>query len=629
MLALYVLLPVLCIAAAGGQARSGGERIVYGVALYQSILFAVGMVLGLTHALTPSNYSLATGCAVVALAVPAWRHRPSCHPDLRPLLTRRGAFISAIALGILGTAGIQVARDAAWGTGHGDGLWYHLPRMIAWSRQAGFEAWYTPTWSQVGLPVGADVVLGAKVFLGLGWAGVTWVTAVLTLGGAACVYVAALDLGLGRTRALLAAILFVSFPAIGRRIGAVNSDIAAAFPVMAAYVVLVRGEGHGRTGAFLFLNALGVACRPTVAPLAVIVAILAVWRAPRKPRLDGLAVAGALAGTAAVAASYWPVYAAFRDPLGGSFGRAHTPADAGMALRAVVVSAAQWAMEPIGYLPGEWLQGHGRALAWRVLQFLGAPFPGGPYAASQGMATWTAYRVPDVGRSGLVPLLGLPLLAVLVPARARRIALPALAFAFVLVSGMVYLQPWSSRFTVIVLAGYALLWASPAVFARRKWLLPVIVALNVAVGLLATARATAAAAGTRSRGEFPAWCIDADQRAQLARELAGAPLLLVSEGNICDALLAGPDLAFEVRYVACPSDGGWERILEAAGRASSRLAVNHRGQESFVPGPVWTSPRVEACPETSKARLDEALAATGWRLWKAGEVSDLWEIPGR
>jgi hypothetical protein len=271
------------------------------------------------------------------------------------------------------------------------------------------------------------------------------------------------------------------------------------------------------------------------------------------------------------------------------------------------------------------MQTWGREVAWSVLVALGAPFPGGPYAASQGMIAWTSYRIPDVARSGLVPLLGLPIVAAFLPACARRVGLPAWILGFVLVSGMVYLQPWSARFTVIVLAGFALLWAAPNAMARRRRILPAIVAVNVSAALVLTARSFTSAAEARGRVEPPARCIADADRTRLQNALAGAPLLVLSDGNVCDALLAGPHLAFPMRYVTCPAGGDWVATFREAGLGSRFLAVNHLGRTEFVPGPTWSRPGTHACSRIPLVRIEESLSSAGWERIRREPAADLWE----
>ena len=114
------------------------------------------------------------------------------------LATRRGLAALALASGVALLLGIQLAADAWQGTRQIDGLWYHIPRTVTWMQQGHLGAFPTPVWQQVGLPVGANLVLGGNILLGLGWAGAAWVNALLTAGAIACVYLVGRDLGLGR-----------------------------------------------------------------------------------------------------------------------------------------------------------------------------------------------------------------------------------------------------------------------------------------------------------------------------------------------------------------------------------------------------------------------------------------------
>jgi hypothetical protein len=191
-LLLYISFPLLCILAMPQSSRPGdfAERMVFGIALYEVLLLAIGLPLGLTGYLVPRNYAMLSCCAAIPLAVLSWRNgiRFSLTPLRRWLGTRGGkaALLLAVLLGCTFT--LEVGFDALFGTMHYDGLWYHIPRVIFWQQQGSFDAWPTPMWGHVGLPVAADVILGQNILLGNGWRGVGFVTCLLSVGAIACVY---------------------------------------------------------------------------------------------------------------------------------------------------------------------------------------------------------------------------------------------------------------------------------------------------------------------------------------------------------------------------------------------------------------------------------------------------------
>jgi hypothetical protein len=160
---LYLILPLTCILAVAPGQKPGAtaERFVYGVALYQGLLLAVGLLLGLTGQLrTPVYVAVMAGAACV-LAMRGVRHGAALplRPTLRWLRTGRGAAALLLFGLALGACALELGFDLRYGTRHGDGLWYHIPRVMFWIQQGHFDAWATPVTASIGLPVGADLVL--------------------------------------------------------------------------------------------------------------------------------------------------------------------------------------------------------------------------------------------------------------------------------------------------------------------------------------------------------------------------------------------------------------------------------------------------------------------------------------
>ena len=636
MLLLYVALPILCVSAVPPRPGPGtaAMRVVYGIAAWQTLVLVLGIALGLGGRLTTGPYAFATGAVVALLAVPAWRNRPRVTGLRRRrwLRTRRGLAAAVLSLGVMVALGAQLAGDVSHGTRQGDGLWYHIPRILFWTQQGSFEPWLTPTWQQLGLPVGADVVLGVPVFLGLGWAGTAYVTALLTVGASACVYLAALDLGLSRWNSVMATLLFATFPAVGARVGAANSDIAAAFPVLAGYVALVRSRDASRAlAAFLLLNAVGIACKPTVAPLAMIVAAAALWR--HRARLVGQTnllwpAAGVMAGVAVTASSYWPIYLAFHDLLGGPHGRALAATDASSALRAVAANATQWLLEPLAYVPEGW-RGSLPAIIARLYRALGVE-SGPPLVKMADLSLWQPLPLPDFARTGLVALAALPWVAVGLSPSARRSALPLWLLGFVGVSGLTYVQPWGGRFGVVLLAGYALLWAASRRFSSRRgrWALVCVAGGNV-LALLGVVVLMAWFDATRHAK--PGGAYDFTTRAmreEIAHALDGRPLWVATQGSL-DALIPGPEVAFPFRYFVCPADGDWARALERSGTEAPVLALVHGGRDQIRVGPDWPRPGSHACATVRVDEVRSALDRSGWRPWMANHLVDVWAFAPR
>jgi hypothetical protein len=634
---LYLCFPLACILAIPSGSRPGSlaERFVFGIALYEFLLLLFGLMLGLTGHLTVPAYLALVGAASSLLALQAYRNGLKFRVKsalrgirfLRYIHTWRGAATALLMLLATTSFVVQLTFDFLYGTRHGDGLWYHIPRVMFWTQQGNFAAWTTPVAASIGLPVGADLILLHKMLLGLGWGGSALVTCFLSLGSIFCVYLAALNLGLRRWHATLSAILFASFPAIGLRIWSVNSDIAAAFPVFASYLALhrIRNPKLG-LAIFLLLNAMAIACKPTVAPPAVILACVTLWQCRHKLtvlRRELLPYAAAVFGAVLAISSYWPVYLAFSDFLGGDYSRAHRSSDLSGYLNAVAMHTGYWSLEPLGYLTR--FKEHWEVeLVRSVYNALGAQFETLP-------DMWKPYPGQDTGYTGLASVLALPLLLAGFSVRARIAATLVFLLGYLPLSGMINPQPYFSRYNVILLAGFALLWGGTGLFRRgkRRWFLIGIVALN-SCALLGAVSINAYLHATKwSRdGGLYHYISDGD-RDKIAASLEGRPLLIVTESSTnlssMDALLTGPQIAFPIKYLVCPDDGDWVKNLSSYAGGPNWLALVHNGRNSIIPGPDFERPGVHACSEVPIGLVQEALRSAGWTRYRNGKYVDFWK----
>ena len=603
--------------------------MVLGIALYEFLLLVMGLTLGLTHHLTSQWYAILTWCTAIPLALLSGRNR--IHLDFKPLLrwlrTRRGAAAFLLAALMACLFALQIGFDALYGTVHIDGLWYHIPRIIFWIQQHSFDPWSTPVWAHIGHPVGADLILGQKILLGLGWRGIGLVTALLTVGSVACVYLVALDLGLRKWHAVMAAILFSSFPAIGLRVWSVNSDIAAAFPVLASYVMLHRVR-EIKLGLSLFavLNGVAVACKLTIAPHALLIDSIALWQCRHKImklRSFALPCAAVVLAAAIAVSSHWPVYAAFSDFLAGDGGRGHKTASVREFTHAVAMNAGHWVLEPLGYLtPIPSMENRVKDIARISYNYLGEHLGTLP-------EDWKPWPAQDVSHSGLAAVIFLPLLLFGLPSRARMPATLFFLAGFVSLSGLLHFNPYTGRFFILLLAGYALLWGGANLFSRGygRWALTGIAALNICalVGVVALRSYVDINIKAKPGGAYH--YIDEQDRTVIAGTLAGRPLHVIT-GDSLDALLAGPAISYPLNYVICPTDGNWEQELRRASGSSNWLAVVHGGQNSVHTGPAeWHRPGSHTCPEVSMQVMEEALTQAGWLLYRRNHLVDLWKTP--
>jgi len=626
---LYLAFPVLCISAVPLPSKrchgSTAERVVYGIAAYEFLLLVFGLVLGQAHRLTTTNYLILTLSAALILGLYSrGKGFPSgIRGSIGFLKTRRGGAAIALASVMAITYAVELGGDGLYGTKQYDGLSYHIPRVIFWVQKGNFDAWPTPFWPQIGLPVGADIILGQKILLGGGWFGTGYVTFILTVGAVACVYIAALELGFSRWNAVMSAILFGSFPAIGMRIWSMNSDIAATFPVLASYVALrrVRRRDIG-IALFVVLSGMAVACKQTVIFQVMLLGCVALWQRSR-PLLSAeslrmLPVAAALS-LSLVVLSFLPVYNAFGNIDGGVSGRSHKVASLSEFNHAVALNACHWLLEPLGYLaPVPGLEDWVKDVATRGYRMFGAQVDALP-------EEWKPWPSQDCGRSGLVPLMFLPILLFLLPAKARAPSALLFVLGFVPLSGILRFQPWNSRYTIAVLAGYALIWGGAGFFRHglKRWLLAGITAINLLAlfGVVLMRYHVDMTVKAQPGGLY--YFLSDQDREKISRSLNGRPLQVITDGSM-DSLLVGPEISLKLEYVLFPAGSDLSRELKKRGETSNWVAIVHDDDSPLLSEPTWLKPEGYR-HDIPFAELESCLRNSGWRRFKQNRNLDLWE----
>ena len=628
-LILYLIFPFCCILAIRpSQARCRGsvaERVVYGIALYEFLLLSIGLCLGSTGLLVKTSYTVVTFSMTIFLGVRSWRNGFSV--DVTALFqcakTKRGLATLLMVFLIAMVYVTQLGIDAFFGTKHIDGLWYHIPRIIFWLQQGNFDAWPTPVWSQIGLPLGADIVLGQKILLGSGWLGIGYVTFVLTVGAIASVYVVALDIGFSRWNAALSALLFSSFPVIGLRIWSVNSDITAAFPVLASYVVLhrVRNPNIG-IAVFIVLNGVALACKQTVIFHAALLACVAFWQCRQKlVKIESyyLVIVACILSASIVTFSFLPVYRAFGDLDGGPGGRGHKVTSVTEFNHSVAMSSSHWLLEPLGYLtPLPEYENRVKGVAKSVYNSVGANFDVLP-------EMWKPWPAQDIGRSGLVSVLFLPLLLFGLPPKARIASAALFLLGFIPLSGILHPSPYFARYTIVLLAGFALLWGGTKYFqhGNKRWLLIGVVALNIFSLSGVVLMRFYVDKTVKSRPGGPYYYLSDEDRSIIARSLQGRPLQVITSDSL-DAFLPGPDISFKLKYIIAPDDGDWGNEMRKAGTVSNWLAVVHGGEKSIPLAADPHVPTMEFPKGVSVRELEGALEGAGWQRYKSYPLVDLW-----
>lgn len=628
-LILYLIFPPLCILAISPlSTRHDGsiaERLVYGIALYEFLLLVIGLFLGLTHQLSKTSYSVIILIIAIFLGLRSWENGFSINlkPAFKWIKTRRGLCSISMALLMVIIYSVQLGIDAWYGTKHYDGLWYHIPRIIFWLQQGNLDAWPTPVWSQIGLPIGADIVLGQKILLGSGWLGIGYVSCVLSIGTIACVYIAALDLGLSRWNSVMSAILFSSFPAIGLRIWSVNSDITAAFPVLASYVVLrrMRNIDYG-IAIFIVLNGIAIACKQTIIFHVALLAGAVLWQCRHKiaqVKSFSLICAACLLSISIVFCSLLPVYKAFGDWEGGESGRGHKVTSITEFNHAVAMNTAHWLLEPLGYVtPIPQLENWVKKVSKNVYNALGSGFDVLPEA-------WKPWPAQDIGRSGLVPVIFLPLVLFGLPATARLPATLLFLMGFIPLSGILKSQPWNSRYTIVLLAGYALMWGGAKIFQQKnkRWILIGIVAINIfsLLGVVLMRSYVDVTVKSKPGGSY--YYISDNDRRTIAESLHGKPLQVITNGSF-EALLVGPDISFNIKYLMFQNECDLNQELTKARRVSNWIAIVHEDDRPMLMGMEVHGANDDCRQNIPFIALEKALQGSGWRRFEQNKIVDLW-----
>jgi hypothetical protein len=614
---LHLALPPLWILAIGRLAPRRGFvwTVVAGLALYEFSLLSFGLILGYLGLLRAPGplvlwsivAALLLGLAVRAVG-PAWRAARAALAGARPRPV--DALLGLAVLATFYLIGLQVARDWIIGTVDFDSLSYHIPRALLWTWHGGFRPWPAAVWQQVGLPVGGDVLLLPGVLLGIGWLGSAWTTVWLSLGAAAAVFAATRGFGVGRRSSLLAALVFLSFPAVGARFASVSSDAAAAFPLLAAWVLCVHA-GSLAEAAFLFpvLCGVGISSKANVAPAVLVLAIALFGNRLRELFLNRRALIAAAGGTLLAAllcaGSYVPVYRLFGDLVGGGEGRiyiSYLRKPAGVT-RAALFGTLHWLIEPFALVPEpprfDLLDGLGINRAYVAL---GAGL----------REKWYPSIDASTNRSGVFPFLTLPWLLAALP-KGRRLR-GALLFLALLLAFFAPVNPncYASRFAVVLLAAFAVLWGFRA--ARSPGL--------VAALLLASLAVDAAFLQWRVRPELSsAWA--PDRNARIAKAVGSQTLWLLNGSLSSDAQIAGRHADVRFEYLTCPPDGNWVRRFAEIRGISPWLLLN-TNVPRIGTGPAYYSSFGPPYPGVLVPELQSALAAAGWHLAFAEYGYQVW-----
>jgi hypothetical protein len=505
----------------------------------------------------------------------------------------------AVALSALSLY-FQSVRDWSIGPDHFDSLGYHITRALLWFDQGSFVAWRTANWHHVGLPLGGDAELQPLIFLGCGWLGDAWTGLIDTLGAAVAIYLIIKAYGATGRAALMGALAFLSFPTVGLRVTEVNTDMAAAFPVLAGVALFLTSTSLARaTFVYISLIGLGVAAKGYVLFAAIPITLALVvtrWRElPRLTRLIAPIITGCAVAAICFLISYLPVYDAFGNFYGGESGQRLS--SYGRPIKEIVLTTAAnvvtWTFEPLIIIPQNKREFVFELLRLRELYEL------------LGLNTrWFPQLHSGENRTGIFALVLLPWLLLAIK-RGRRLAVFALFVAiFCTVTSPMSLNLGAARFALLASATFAILWGARA--TKSPFLVALLVLASQWISYDYLVR-------NGLRKWLPSYAESIEPYRNFAAVMDGQPLLIFSRGLAIDALASGRMGAWRFAYIDCPPPGMSYRDWLTSLKQRSRWISIELDAPAYRFGPLYTSKLGPTCPEMTSSNLRAELEGAGWR----------------
>ena len=609
---LHLVLPFLYVLAFGRCAPTRGLAwcVVVGLAAYETTLLCTALVLGHLEILFPPYYSTVLFAAAAITGLCAIWSLPSTLRAITSVRFKPKFVDLLIAISVFlffGVTYISFLFDWTEGPNFFDSLAYHIPRVLMYSWHGNFHPWPTAVWHQIGNIVGGSSTMLPITLMGRGWLGGAWVGLVLTWGASAAVYVLARTFNLSVRASLIAALCFASCPIVGLRMSDLTTDMGASFPVLAGLVLFRTLSSLGR-GIFYFVALCGVgfACKQYVIFPTLLFAL--VLFLPRTKEIlfsaKNLIHLGAGVLTAGVISllSFWPLYEAFGTLSGGNEAMQHSSFVYGWRAAGCVTKTifVNWFFEPLG-ITHLLERVHVLPLGWTE-NFFKASGLGVAYTSVCGHDAWPPVYTPFNVRSGILALAFFPWLIFSVR-KGRRLLVTVLFLALAILQIAVFsINFWSARFTVLLMAAYALLWGARA---QKN---PAIVSLLVTGALFADYQYLSV-----FREGLTGYSIQREHMrgaAQLMRP--GEKMMILSVSLTNDAHWAGRLGQYQFEYVVCPPDGDWVKLFNDIKTKSRWFLLPGNGEE-FKPGPSYESRLGKICPNEKVAALREALTKAGWR----------------
>jgi hypothetical protein len=604
---IHIVLPFLFVFSFARSIPHRGFAWIFlaGVASYQVCVFVLTMALGHLEMLRAPIYRTGFLTLFFVTTLLSLRGLPALGKSLLAIRYQPRGVDLLIGAAIAVTAllfYLQWVNDWSKGPSHFDSVGYHITRALIWFDQESFSPWRTANWTHIGLPLGGDAKLQPIIFLGCGWLGAAWVGMVETIGAAVAIYLIQIAYGINGRGALLGSLAFLSFPTVVLRINEVNTDMAAAFPVLAAAAFFLHSQSLSK-GLFVFLvmTGLGVAAKGYVlfAAIPISVALFAprIRTILRTPGVWWSSFFGSALALIFFLLSYTPIYEAFGDFHGGRIGLmlssfGHPLSDAAWTTLRLAVT---WIFEPLMVVPNDERQAVFEYIKLKEL-----------YTWMELTPRWFPQLHSGENRTGVFPLILLPWLIMAVKPGYRALTLLFLVALFCSVTSPMSLNLGAARFALLSSAFFAILWG---LRGTRNTTAVALLALTSCLISLKHLKPE------KMKSWLPAYSEDTEQYRKVGEAMDGQSLLIFSRGLATEAFASGRHGRWRFAYIDCPPpDMSYRDWLISLKQRSKWIGVNLDTPSSRF-GPQYVSRLGPICPEITSERLRQELEDAGWRYY--------------
>jgi hypothetical protein len=317
-------------------------------------------------------------------------------------------------------------------------------------------------------------------------------------------------------------------------------------------------------------------------------------------------LAGAAVAALFVLASYLPVYWTFGDLHGSQMGQrlsayGQSWRSIGMTTLANVVT---WSLEPLALLPDDFktklfesvrLE---RLYRWLTLD-----------------RTWFPNYQSGENRTGLLALLAFPWLILGVKRGYRWGVLAVFVGLFCALTSTLSINMSTPRFSVLVIALFALLWGNRA-HAYPKL---------ISVAVLVASYCPFNFARTHDLQHWvPNYHPNIEQHRKAAEAIKGDTMLIFSRGLAVESFFSGRLGQWRFEFADCSQARSYDEFLREVS-TRYRWLLFTADTPTFKFGPEYQNKLRKQCPTISAEDFKRTLQATGWRFYsKPNYTDELW-----